>query len=91
MFASNNTRRFSHTRIDNLIKSPLVADRGASYAKSLYLNFSTLSPYIADPNSVKVATPLQILEAQHININKAYLVSCTNSRASDFAAAAKVF
>lgn len=91
MFASNNTLRFSHTRIDNLIESPLVADRGASYAKSLYLDLSTLSPYVAGPNSVKVATPLQILEAQHIKINKAYLVSCTNSRASDLAAAAKVF
>jgi homoaconitate hydratase len=31
------------------------------------------------------------LEAQNIKINKAYLVSCTNSRASDLAAAAKVF
>ncbi|KAG9238978.1 hypothetical protein BJ875DRAFT_449560 [Amylocarpus encephaloides] len=91
MSASNNTLRFSHSRIDSLIKSPLVADRGASYAKSLYLNLSTLSPYVAGPNSVKVATPVHILEAQHININKAYLVSCTNSRASDIAAAAKVF
>ena len=31
------------------------------------------------------------LQAQDMQINKAYLVSCTNSRASDFAAAAKVF
>lgn len=31
------------------------------------------------------------LEAQDIKINKAYLVSCTNSRSSDLAAAAKVF
>lgn len=31
------------------------------------------------------------MEAQKVKINKAYLVSCTNSRASDLAAAAKVF
>jgi homoaconitate hydratase len=40
---------------------------------------------------VKVATPLSELESQDIKVNKAYLVSCTNSRASDLAAAAKVF
>jgi homoaconitate hydratase len=90
--ANDSTQdRFSHARIDELIKNQLVADKGATYAKSLYLNLSTLSPYVSGPNSVKVATPLKNLEAQDIKINKAYLVSCTNSRASDLAAAAKVF
>ena len=50
-----------------------------------------LSPYVSGPNSVKIATPLRDLEAKDININKTYLVSCTNSRASDLAAASKVF
>ena len=31
------------------------------------------------------------LAAQNIKIDKSYLVSCTNSRASDLAAAARVF
>jgi len=83
--------RFTHARIDDLIQNKLEADLGAKYAKSLYLNLSTLSPYISGPNSVKIATPLSILETQNIKLNKAYLVSCTNSRASDLAAAAKVF
>lgn len=83
--------RFTHARIDELINNPLTADPGATYAKSLYLNLSTLSPFVAGPNSVKIATPLRDLEAQNIKIDKAYLVSCTNSRASDIAAAAKVF
>ena len=83
--------RFSHARVDDLIHNQLVADKGATYAKSLYLNLSTLSPYVSGPNSVKVATPLRDLEPKNIRINKAYLVSCTNSRASDLAAAAKVF
>ncbi|KAL2268997.1 hypothetical protein VTJ83DRAFT_3843 [Remersonia thermophila] len=86
-----NNPRFTHARIDELLREPLAADPGATYAKSLYLNLSTLSPFVAGPNSVKVATPLRDLEAQDIKINKAYLVSCTNSRASDIAAAAKVF
>ncbi|ROW06204.1 hypothetical protein VMCG_04572 [Cytospora schulzeri] len=88
---SGSGTRFTHAKIDDLIENPLSADPGATYAKSLYLNLSTLSPFVAGPNSVKVATPLKDLEAQNIKLHKAYLVSCTNSRASDLAAAAKVF
>ena len=84
-------KRFSHDRIDELFAHQLSADRGAKYAKHLHLDLSTLSPYISGPNSVKVATPLKDLEAQKLKINKAYLISCTNSRASDLAAAARVF
>jgi homoaconitate hydratase len=90
LFDGKDTR-FTHARIDDLIQNQLVADKGATYAKSLYLNLSTLSPYVSGPNSVKIATPLRDLEAKDIKLNKAYLVSCTNSRASDLAAAAKVF
>ncbi len=88
---SPSRSKFTHAKINDLINNPLTADPGATYAKSLYLNLSTLSPFVAGPNSVKVATPLKDLEAQDIKVNKAYLVSCTNSRASDIAAAAKVF
>ena len=45
-------QRFTHQRIDDL------------FAKNLYLNLSSLSPYISGPNSVKVATPLAILSHQ---------------------------
>ncbi|KAL2039067.1 hypothetical protein N7G274_008116 [Stereocaulon virgatum] len=84
-------RRFSHIRLEKLFQNPLVADPDAKYAKNLHLDLSTLSPYVSGPNSVKVATPLEELSVQNIAIDKAYLVSCTNSRASDLAAAAKVF
>ncbi|KAK4580202.1 mitochondrial Homoaconitase [Recurvomyces mirabilis] len=89
--ASLTTERFNHQRLDELFANPLTADKGATYAKELFLDLSTLSPYVSGPNSVKVATPLNELEDQNIPINKAYLVSCTNSRRSDIAAAAKVF
>ncbi|RDA90114.1 hypothetical protein CP533_2578 [Ophiocordyceps camponoti-saundersi (nom. inval.)] len=84
-------RRIYQQRIDELFANPLAADAGAVYAKQLYLNLSTLSPYVSGPNSVKVATPLAELAQKNIGINRAYIVSCTNSRASDLAAAAKVF
>lgn len=101
----HHKKQFLHERIDELFtatgivgqqlghifKPALAADKGAVYAKELFLDLSTLSPYVSGPNSVKVATPLVELEKQSIPINKAYLVSCTNSRASDLAAAANVF
>jgi homoaconitate hydratase len=101
----HHQQQFIHERIDQLFtatgivgekmghifKPALAADKGAVYAKELFLDLSTLSPYVSGPNSVKVATPLLELQSQNIPINKAYLVSCTNSRASDLAAAANVF
>ncbi|OJD28872.1 homoaconitase [Diplodia corticola] len=91
MYESNRISRFNHERLDELFENAPVADPGATYAKKLYLDLSTLSPYVAGPNSVKVATPLAELQAQDIKVNRAYLVSCTNSRSSDIAAAARVF
>lgn len=84
--------RMNQDRIADLYNNQKVtADADATYAKTLTLDVSTLSPYVAGPNSVKVGTPLAKLEEQKIAIQKAYLVSCTNSRASDIAAAANVF
>lgn len=85
------SKRFTHQRIDNLFANNLSVDQGAKYAKYLHMNLSTLSPYVSGPNSVKISTPVEALAAQNITVDKCYLVSCTNSRASDLAAAAKVF
>ncbi|KAI1376890.1 mitochondrial Homoaconitase [Hypoxylon crocopeplum] len=91
MFDSPTKDRINHKRIDDMIENRLEADPGATYAKEFYINLSTLSPVVAGPNSVKIANPLKKLESQNIALDKAYLVSCTNSRSSDLAQAAKVF
>lgn len=83
--------RLTAERLDQLAKNPLQADADAFYSKHLTLDLSTLSPHVSGPNSVKVSTPLTELADRDIVINKAYLVSCTNSRASDLHAAAAVF
>ena len=88
---SGKHRRFRKERIANLFSDPPAADKGARYARSLYLDLCTVSPYVSGPNSVKVATPVHQLQSAQIRIDKAYLVSCTNSRSSDIASAAKVF
>ncbi|CAO3680847.1 hypothetical protein G6F70_002448 [Rhizopus microsporus] len=87
--------KFVHPRINDqtiqaLIDQPIEPSPKATYAKTLTLDLSTLSPHVSGPNSVKVATPLAELEKQDIKINKAYLVSCVNSRASDLKEAAQV-
>src|SRR5438034_196439 len=92
MFKDRTTReRITHEKIDELYADPVRADPGAYYAKQLYLNLSTLSPYVSGPNSVKVSTPLSELAPKKIKVDRAYIVSCTNSRSSDFKSAAKVF
>ncbi|AJV03536.1 Lys4p [Saccharomyces cerevisiae YJM1400] len=68
----------------------LKADKDAHYAKKLIIDLATLTHYVSGPNSVKVSNTVQDLSQQDIKINKAYLVSCTNSRLSDLQSAADV-
>ncbi|KAH9912335.1 homoaconitase [Epithele typhae] len=82
--------RINRRRLDALRAANLRSDPDATYASHLVLDLSTLVPHVSGPNSVKVSTPLPVLESKHIPINKAYLLSCTNARASDIAAAAEV-
>ncbi|EPQ28083.1 uncharacterized protein PFL1_04410 [Pseudozyma flocculosa PF-1] len=87
---SRHHPRLNLERLDALSNDLLRSDSGAAYAKHLTLDLSTLVPHVSGPNSVKVSTPLDRLAAQNIAIQKAYLVSCVNSRASDLKAAADV-
>ncbi|KAN0063946.1 mitochondrial Homoaconitase [Thecaphora frezii] len=87
---SENHPRLNMARLEALSRDLLRSDSNASYAKHLTLDLSTLTPHVSGPNSVKVSTPLDQLAAQNIAIQKAYLVSCVNSRASDLKAAADV-
>ncbi|KAG6906095.1 mitochondrial Homoaconitase [Tephrocybe rancida] len=82
--------RINRRRLDALRATSLSSDRNAEYSSHLIFDLSTLVPHVSGPNSVKVSTPLPVLEDAHIEIQKAYLVSCTNSRVSDIAAAAAV-
>ncbi|KAI6107930.1 hypothetical protein F5141DRAFT_86071 [Pisolithus sp. B1] len=82
--------RINRRRLDALQAMPLTSDSGAEYASHLLFDLSTLVPHVSGPNSVKLSTPLPTLEEARIPIQKAYLVSCTNSRVSDISAAATV-
>ncbi|SPO30307.1 probable LYS4 - homoaconitase precursor [Ustilago trichophora] len=87
---SQSHPRLNMHRLDELSRTLLRPDSDALYSKHLTLDLATLVPHVSGPNSVKVSTPLDELASQNIGINKAYLVSCVNSRASDLKAAADV-
>lgn len=82
--------RMNHKRIDELEKNILKADDDAFYAKELTIDLSTIEPYVSGPNSVKTSASAAELREKNIIINKAYLVSCVNSRLDDIKEAASV-
>lgn len=68
----------------------LVPDLDAYYAKELSINLNSIEPCVAGPNSVKIMNPVSKLSLHNIKINKAYLVSCVNSRLEDISEAAEI-
>ncbi|KAJ3914755.1 homoaconitase [Lentinula edodes] len=86
--------RLNRTRVDSLRQTnstSFASDPAATYALRLSFDLSSLVPHVSGPNSVKIATPLPKLEDKSVQVNKAYLVSCTNSRVGDLKSAADVF
>ena len=70
--------------------SPLASDPDASYSRVLAIDLSSVEPHVSGPNSVKIYNTVSALEEEKIAVNKAYLVSCVNSRQADIAAAADI-
>ena len=82
--------RINNKNIDLLEKEYLEADKDAFYSQIITLDLNSVRPHISGPNHVKNMTSIGDAESQNIQINKAYLVSCVNSRADDLAAAANI-
>jgi homoaconitate hydratase len=82
--------RLNLTRIEKLEKDILHADENAFYSKELTIDLTSIQPFVSGPNTVKVMNPVSELAKKEIKINKAYLVSCVNSRVDDITEAAKI-
>ncbi len=80
--------RMNSKHIEELEKNHPAADSDAFYAKELTIDLSTIEPLVSGPNTVKTMTPVSGLN--DVKINKAYLVSCVNSRVDDIAEAAAI-
>ncbi len=77
----------------NLLKwrtSPPAPDKDAVYAGRIVLNLDDVTPHVSGPDTVQVMQSLPAIEQKKIAIQKAYLVSCVNSRLEDLSAAARV-
>ena len=94
---TGNDNRFVHPRINEQsiqeLKSKLLhlrADDDAFYSKEICIDLSSISPFVSGPNTVKKMSSVGELQRQRIKIDKAYLVSCVNSRVDDIAEAALI-
>jgi homoaconitate hydratase len=81
--------RFAEQDIENWSKAPLLPDLDASYAVRITLNLEEVTPRVSGPDTVQVVQSLAATENKRIAIQKAYLLSCVNSRVEDLESAAQ--
>lgn len=82
--------RINDNRILELEKNIIKSDPAAFYAKAITLDLDSVRPHVSGPNTVKKMASVAEISRQNVKIDKAYLVSCVNSRMEDIAQAAQV-
>ena len=82
--------RFTDENIEGWAEKPPQPDPDAAYAARIVLDLSEVTPHVSGPDSVQIMSSLAVMEKQKVAIQKAYLLSCVNSRTEDLAAAADV-
>lgn len=86
-----------HPRINDFTINKLIMelpnlqpDKDAYYAKEITIDLSSIEPYVSGPNTVKKITKVSEISTKKVKIDKAYLVSCVNSRLEDLSDAAEI-
>ena len=87
---ATGVERFSEKDIDGWTKNPPRPDADAVYAARIVLNLGQVTPHVSGPDTVQTMASLAEMEKKKVAIQKAYLLSCVNSRVEDLEAAAKV-
>jgi homoaconitate hydratase len=82
--------RFTEEDIEHWRKAPPQPDRDAVYSARITLDLGQVTPHVSGPDSVQAMHSIAEIEKQKIAIQKAYLLSCANSRLEDLEAAAWV-
>ena len=88
--AAAGVERIRKEDLEAWAASPPLPDPDAVYAARITLDLGELTPHISGPDTVWKMTSLAEMEKRHVAIQKAYLVSCVNSRLEDLAEAARV-
>ncbi len=82
--------RFNAEDIERWASDPPKPDAGAAYAAQINIDLNQVTPYVSGPDTVQTLQPLSEIEKKKVAIQKAYLLSCVNSRMDDLEAAAWV-
>jgi homoaconitate hydratase len=88
--SEQSIERFTKKDLESWIKAAPVADADAAYAARITLNLSQVTPHVSGPDTVQVMQSVAAMEQKKVAIQKAYLISCVNSRVEDLEAAARV-
>ena len=88
--AQGITDRITAEDIESWRTRPPASDPDAVYAAEIDLDLGQVTPHVSGPHSLQVMTSLAEMDSRKIAIQKAYLVSCTNSRLGDIEQAAAV-
>ncbi len=88
--ANGVTDRLTEEMIEAWEANPPAPDADARYAAKIVLDLADVSPHVAGPDSVAVMRSVAEMGADRIQIDKAYLLSCTNARFDDLVEAAAV-
>ncbi len=86
----DENERINEKTISKLEHERITADEDAYYSKEINLDLSFVLPSISGPDTVKRTETMCDLKFKRIKINKAYLVSCVNSRVEDLHQAAEI-
>jgi homoaconitate hydratase len=90
LLTAMGAERYTEDDLAAWAADPLMPDPDAEYAGRIQLDLGDISPHVSGPDSVQVMRSLADIERDKIAIQKAYLVSCVNSRLQDIEAAARV-
>jgi len=82
--------RYSEEDLLRWMRAPIGPDEDAQYAARIELDLAQVTPHVSGPDSVQVMQSIAQIEEKKIPVNKAYLLSCVNSRLSDLEAASQV-
>src|ERR1019366_1205558 len=82
--------RIPERRLEMIRTNPPAPDADAGYAGRIVLNLAEVTRHVSGPDTVQVIQSVAEIEKKKVAIQRAYLVSCVNSRLEDLAAAAKV-
>src|ERR1700693_5165986 len=88
--AAQGIERFTDRDIENWSNNPPHPDPDAVYSARIVLDLNQVTPHVSGPDTVQVMASLAEMEKNKVAIQKAYLLSCVNSRVEHLQSAATV-